>query len=581
MLDRPFTDLASESDPSWLLPRAMRALHVGRDLRQIGSLFGRRLGLKRAAAAGGRDDLAASPAPTAPRSATPRRRGGPTVLQYLDLPDKRIDLARGAILIAREDDPSIDEDAVLDRLDQLADSIRTKIRQAAPGHERIAVLNRFIFDDLGIQADRNPPRLARRLESLHLHLVLDHRRGHCLGLSLLYLSLGHRLDLPLFGVALPRHFFVRWEDEDRVVNIETTSRGEEIGDHQYATRYGLSREHVDGGIYLGNLARREVLVEVLNNRGNFYWDRGQIDRSLRDLDRATRAGQNFARGFTGRGFIHLRRWDIPRAIAELRKALELDPDYAPAYLHLGEAYLRAGLLDRAATAFRRAIETSGRLALARTNLGRVKSKMGDVEGALREHQVAIELDRQCVHAWNNAGVAFGNLGRRDEALAHFRQALAMAPDFIPARENLAHLLRVSGRPTRAAIARRAVVKSYRKKVARSPRRASPLFALARFLLEYGREADLREAAGAAERAAALRPDDADGLATLAEIHYRLGNLPRALRVAERICALGSERLLGNEKHYRAVHTRYREAVETVLGRGAGPSGSARRRPAGG
>src|SRR5262249_15565276 len=41
--------------------------------------------------------------------------------------------------------------------------------------------------------------------------VIDDREGLPITLSVLYLELGRRLDLPLVGVALPGHFVVRYE----------------------------------------------------------------------------------------------------------------------------------------------------------------------------------------------------------------------------------------------------------------------------------------------------------------------------------------------------------------------------------
>ena len=186
------------------------------------------------------------------------------------------------------------------------------------------------------------------------------------------------------------------------------------------------------------------------------------------------------------------------------------------------------------------------------------------------------LDPKSVHAWNNAGAVLGHMGEHDAAVSHLRRALALAPDFLPARENLVHILRRAGYRTRAAFERRKVIARYRKEIGRTPQRAAPLLGLARFLLECGREPDFHEAALLAERAAALRPEDPEALSTLAEAHYRGGNLPRAVRVAERILELGSARLLGNERVHRNTLKRYREAVRTVLGADGDGNGKSRK-----
>ena len=55
--------------------------------------------------------------------------------------------------------------------------------------------------------------------------VLDSRRGVCLGVSILYLCLAQRLDLPLEAMTPPGHIYVRYGED---LNIETTARGIDV-----------------------------------------------------------------------------------------------------------------------------------------------------------------------------------------------------------------------------------------------------------------------------------------------------------------------------------------------------------------
>src|SRR5262249_13908801 len=177
---------------------------------------------------------------------------------------------------------------------------------------------------------------------LLLPSVIARRSGHCLGLSTLYLAVASRVGLPLYGVSVPGHFFCRWEEGGVRVNVETTLRGAHVPDDAYVTRYGLTRDHVERGVYLQSLCRRELLVEVLNNRANCWYEMSDVDRAARDLDRVARASPGFARGFTSRGFLALQTGDLEAAVRELSRAIEIDPGYARAQLHLGDALLRLG-----------------------------------------------------------------------------------------------------------------------------------------------------------------------------------------------------------------------------------------------
>lgn len=509
--------------PDWDEPGSLdwrdvaRAFHAREDLDRLASLVRRWLRPRRAS--GGLGDV-----------------GIVSIERMLEASETEIDVARGALLIAREDDPRLDIARVLERIDGLAAELRARLASVEPASfARLAATNAFIFDEKRFTTEAAPDPL-RRLTDLHLDSVLARRRGHCLGLSVLYLALGARAGLPLFGVALPGHFFVRWDDGRGMrVNVETTCKGTSFPDGYYVERYRLNQRHMDSGLYLGNLARREVLVQVLNNRANCYWDLGDAGRAARDLGRVSSASRSFAPGFAGRGFLALQRGEVSMAIHDLKKAIEIDPAYARAHLHLGDALLRAGQLEKAFEALRRAIELEPESALAHTNLGRAEARRGDLSSAIAAHRRAIELDPRCYVAWNNLGVARRTAGDVPGAREAFKEALSVAPRFLAALENLALVERSAGHRLRGALVVRRVLAAYERKLARTPDDADRHAALARFLIEV--QGDLEDAQGHAERACALAPDAPRAWEALALVCRKRGDAARAVKLLERALAL--------------------------------------------
>jgi tetratricopeptide (TPR) repeat protein len=501
-----------------------------------------------------------------------------SVDRMLEASEPEIDLARGALLIAREDDPRLDLARTLEKIDRLAATLRERLALAGDDpFARLAAANDFLFEEkrFRTEATLDP---ALRLNDLHLASVLARRRGHCLGLSVLYLALGARAGLPLFGVALPGHFFVRWDDGRGVrCNIETTLKGASFPDSYYIDRYRLKRQHVESGLYLGNLARREVLVQVLNNRANCYWDLGNAARAARDLERVASASRSFAPGFAGQGFLALQRGDVPVAIANLKKAIEIDPAYARAHLHLGEALLRAGQFEKALESVKHAILLEPDSALAHTNLGRIEARRGDLSAAIAAHRQAIELDPGCHAAWNNLGVARRTAGDVAGAREAFKRALALAPRFLAALENLALVERSAGHRIRAGLASKRVLAAYEGKLLRSPDDAHLHASLARFLVEVN--GDLGEAQVHAERACALAPDAPRAWEALALVARKQGNPARAVKLLERALALapvraGAEqpRLRGLLESTRLLRQSGDERAVSSGSPGSGPSG---------
>jgi regulator of sirC expression with transglutaminase-like and TPR domain len=119
-----------------------------------------------------------------------------------------------------------------------------------------SALGRSMYMALGFEREVDDTDLRFVL----LPSVLRARRGSCVGLGSLYLALGEHLHLPLEGVMLPGHFFVRLHDRDRVRNIELLRRGEQLPDDWYRQRFPLPPEGARE--YARALSLGEVLAIV-------------------------------------------------------------------------------------------------------------------------------------------------------------------------------------------------------------------------------------------------------------------------------------------------------------------------------
>ncbi|WP_457653944.1 transglutaminase family protein [Rhodocaloribacter sp.] len=118
------------------------------------------------------------------------------------------DLEAGAFLLARYAYPHLDEAAYRRRIDAFAARIRPRVT-AASGSARALILSTFFCDQLGFTGHQKNYYDYR---NSYLNWVIDHRLGIPISLSVLYLLLGERLELPVYGANLPMHFLVKYED---------------------------------------------------------------------------------------------------------------------------------------------------------------------------------------------------------------------------------------------------------------------------------------------------------------------------------------------------------------------------------
>lgn len=156
-----------------------------------------------------------------------------TEAEVLALPSEEIDLAH-ALFLSHLDEQNPHSGKVYEAMmDLMALQILAKLPPDASALKKIETINHFIFFEMGF---RFPPHsvYAKDIDLYtFLPAVLDSRKGVCLGVSLLYVCLAQRLNLPIEMVTPPGHIFVRFRDGDQVVNIETTARGIHIDSEEY------------------------------------------------------------------------------------------------------------------------------------------------------------------------------------------------------------------------------------------------------------------------------------------------------------------------------------------------------------
>lgn len=146
--------------------------------------------------------------------------------EILQLKPEEIDFARALLVAELGEDEKLKIRSYEASLDLMALQISARLGENATDKEKIRAISDYIFHEMRF---RFPPHSLHAKDiDLYTFLpsVLDSRKGVCLGVSILMLSLAQRLDLKLEPVTPPGHIFVRYIDENgQITNIETTARG--------------------------------------------------------------------------------------------------------------------------------------------------------------------------------------------------------------------------------------------------------------------------------------------------------------------------------------------------------------------
>jgi len=263
----------------------------------------------------------------------------PSEAEYLALPEERIDIAMGALIIAEKLNPQLDIARHLRQIDILADHLRPHLTGDQTAAQTVGIVNQFLFAGENVQYRDDKPFLDN---------VLDEAQGNCLAWTTLYLSVAERLDLPCHAVRIPGHVFVRYGHGPTGLNIETTAKGQIRSDRHYMKMLQRHTEaSVPGKPVMQSLTKREFLSMILVNRGLICKDMENYDQAIADFTRAIELNPGYPGIYNNRGGVYAKKGQYDKSIADFTRAIELDPVYAQAYDNRGLAYAFKNDTDRA------------------------------------------------------------------------------------------------------------------------------------------------------------------------------------------------------------------------------------------
>lgn len=247
--------------------------------------------------------------------------------QLVAQPDEAIDLATGALLIAKHVYPDLDLGAQLARLDAMGATLRQRLEAADAIPERLVALNRFLFEELGFGPNTNDYYDPR---NSFLNDVLDRRVGIPITLSVVYIEIGRRVGLPLQGVSFPGHFLVKCRLAQGLVVVDPFCAGISLTlqDLQQRLRDARGGE-VSRAIVAGMLVaakRREILARMLRNLKSIYLAKQDYLHALPLQHWLVLAAPSDAAELRDRGMTYLRLECYRAALTDLEQYLRTAPD---------------------------------------------------------------------------------------------------------------------------------------------------------------------------------------------------------------------------------------------------------------
>lgn len=127
------------------------------------------------------------------------------------------DLLSGAILVARYQYPDLDENKVREQLNKIKREVYTALKDRSTPNEKVNAINHVLFEVYGFNGNTSNFHAP---QNSFINTVLESRRGNPLMLSVIYSIVAQQLDIPLYGVNLPEHFVLAYQEKDRSLGYE-------------------------------------------------------------------------------------------------------------------------------------------------------------------------------------------------------------------------------------------------------------------------------------------------------------------------------------------------------------------------
>ncbi len=123
----------------------------------------------------------------------------------------------GACYLAQFQFPEISCSKIDEEVERIKDDIWLEINSNLTALEKVKILNYVIFDLH--KYSRNTHNFYSPQNSF-INQVIETKKGNPISLSIIYLSVAYKLNLPIYGVNLPKNFILAYKDELRHFDSE-------------------------------------------------------------------------------------------------------------------------------------------------------------------------------------------------------------------------------------------------------------------------------------------------------------------------------------------------------------------------
>jgi regulator of sirC expression with transglutaminase-like and TPR domain len=197
------------------------------------------------------------------------------------------DLLKGVFLISRYQYPELEMKELEISLDRIIKDVWLELNNNLTALEKVRILNHIIYDVHGFT--KNTKNFYSPQNSF-INQVLETGKGNPISLAVVYSIIAQRLNLPIYGVNLPKNFILAYKDElvaghsfndvseDILFYINPYNRGAVLGKREI--EYFLKQQKIEPQeSHFRPCSNLETIVRILHNLINAYHKSGYREKA--------------------------------------------------------------------------------------------------------------------------------------------------------------------------------------------------------------------------------------------------------------------------------------------------------------
>lgn len=374
--------------------------------------------------------------------------------EYLSLPEERISVAEGALLIEKVYDPRLDVNKYLGKIDFIAEDIYRKLKyyRRTKDSEVIDYICAY-FDSRGMKIKSGKNFLSH---------LLDKNEGSSISFSLLLLAVAEKLNIPVCAVKTPSHVFVRFLINGKPVNIETMAKFKPRSDRYYIKKYGINA--VKNSVFMKNLTKKELLFNLISGRGVLFSKKSEYEFAQKDVKKAVSFIPLDPWPYNDWGCVYKDQKKYKSAIECFNKAISLYPRIYISYYNLAQIYVIEQDLHKALAYAEKAVAIEPDYNLSYYLRARIYKKLGE---EMKANADLDKIDKSKLSLGDTSESLFeavcdAESGKIDRAVANLKslakdnpddfnvlfnmgKAYLMSKDYVQAEENFTKAIKINSR----------------------------------------------------------------------------------------------------------------------------------------